>query len=127
MKAVLMVAAGLTAMLASCASQYPALLQQSTVDAVQLKGYTNQRMPKAVLVIRGDSLYSAAQSLAAKGKTEDAYYIMDKAVLTYKLASSQQEAEESRAQSESLRKALSQAKDQLAAYEKVLQEVEAVK
>ncbi len=126
-RAVLLTTVLLAAILASCASQYPAMLQQSTLDATQMKTYANSKAPKAPMVLQGDSLYAAAQVLAAAGKTEEAYYLMDKAALTYKLASSLIDADENKAQADALRKALAKVQDQLNAYQKVLQEVEAVK
>lgn len=111
----------------SCASQYPMLYKKSYVESRALKDDCEKREMKSNATIRADSLFTVATKLMKDGKDKEAYYVMELAVIHYRLALSYNELDESKKKNKELETSLIKAQDKLDTYKKVLSEIESMK
>ena len=111
----------------SCASQYPMLYKKSYVESRALKDDCDKREMKSNTTIRADSLFTVATKLMKDGKDKEAYYVMELAVIHYRLALSYNELDESKKKNKELETSLIKAQDKLDTYKKVLSEIESMK
>lgn len=111
----------------SCASQYPMLYKKSYVESRTLKDDCQKRELKSNTTIRADSLFTVATKLLKGGKDKEAYYVMELAVIHYRLALSYNELDDSKKKNKELEMSLIKAQDKLDTYKKVLSEIESMK
>lgn len=102
--------------LQSCSSQYPMLHQKASTEANELKKYCMGKGLRSKIVAKADSLYSVSSELMQKGKEEEAYFLMDLAVIHYRLALSRNEVVEGKKKIEKLKQSLVKAEDKLETY-----------
>lgn len=119
--------AGVCIGLYSCTSQYPMLYKKSYIESRILKDDCQRNELKSNSTIRADSLFSVATKLMKDGKDKDAYYVMELAVIHYRLAISYSELDMSKKMNKELKMSLIKAQDKLDTYKKVLSEIEAIK
>lgn len=111
----------------SCASQYPMLYKKSYIESRTLKEGCQKRELKSNTTIRADSLFTVATNLLKGGKDKEAYYVMELAVIHYRLALSYNELDDSKKKNKELEMSLIKAQDKLDTYKKVLTEIESMK
>ncbi len=116
--------AGVIALLTACASQYPLLVQQSTVKAKELRNYCKKQTLSSKTISRADSLYTLALQYNQAGKEEEGYYTMELATIYYKLALTQKELADSKNAIKNLEQTLVKVRDKLDTYKQVLSEIE---
>lgn len=111
----------------SCTSQYPMLYKKAYVETLELKEYCQKKEMKSTTTIRADSLYVVASKLMKGGKDKEAYYVIELAVIHYRLALSYNELDKSKKKNKVLEMSLIKAQDKLDTYKKVLTEIESMK
>ena len=111
----------------SCMSHYLALYNKAYVEILELKEYCQQKELVSNTLIKADSLYTVASKLKDAGKDKEGYYIMELAVIHYRLALSYDELERSKKKNKELEVSLIKAQDKLDTYKKVLSEIESMK
>ena len=84
----------------SCASQYPMLYKKSYVESRLLKEGCQEKELKSNTTIRADSLFTVATKLMKDGNDKEAYYVMELAVIHYRLALSYRDLDESKKKKE---------------------------
>ena len=130
MKKMLVLTLALSAVLIgiySCASQYFALYKKAYVQTLELKEYCQQRELRSKTIIKADSLYTVASKLKQAGKDKEGYYVMELAVIHYRLGLSYSELYRSKRKNKKLEMSLIKAQDKLDTYKKVLSEIESLK
>ena len=111
----------------SCMSHYLALYNKAYVEILELKEYCQQKELVSNTLIKADSLYTVASKLKDAGKDKEGYYIMELAVIHYRIALSYDELERSKKKNKELEVSLIKAQDKLDTYKKVLSEIESMK
>ena len=123
-KAIVLSLAGIIALLAACASQYPLLGQQAKVKSKELRKHCVLQSLSSSTFKKADSLYTLAEQYNQAGKEEEGYYIMELSTIYYKLALSQKEVADSKNKITELEQTLVKVRDKLDTYKQVLSEIE---
>jgi hypothetical protein len=103
------------------------LYKKSYVESRTLKEGCQEKELKSNTTIRADSLFTVATKLMKEGNEKEAYYVMELAVIHYRLALSYRDLDESKKKNKELEMSLIKAKDKLDTYKKVLSEIESMK
>ena len=110
-------------LLISCAAQFPFLASATLSEATELKVLCGQQKLTATEVTIADSLYKKGAALVEKGKKEQAYSALDKAVVYYRIALTKSSINLKEEEISRQEKALSQTRDDVTAYQQVLQKL----
>ncbi|MBD3418851.1 MAG: hypothetical protein GF398_01915 [Chitinivibrionales bacterium] len=108
---------------AACSSQYPFLTRAESVKAGILKNDCVKHNVTSANIAVADSLHGLATSLMNNGKSKQAYSFMYIATVYYRIAMAKHGYEETSRQIATLESSIAQAKEQLATYSRVLDEL----
>jgi hypothetical protein len=108
----------------SCSSQYPILSQKVATEASQLKEFCKQEELKSETVTKADSLYFISDDLIKKGNHEKSYYLMELAVIYYRLSLCAHDFIVSENTIDTLKNTLSDTQEELKTYQRILTELE---
>lgn len=110
-------------LMVSCAAQFPLIASATFSEATELKVLCGKENIASAEVKKADSLYSAGKELLEKKKNEDAYRLIDLAIVHYRIALTQNGIavkEKSIAREE---QALAKTRKDVTAYKQVLKEL----
>lgn len=104
-----------------CISPYALLLKKTSSDTAELKLLCSDTSIKtSPLIIQADSLYTASLNLIKEGNEEEGYLIMDLAFAYYQLILTRKQVVETMSLIKELENRLTNSKDELTNYQKIL-------
>lgn len=111
----------------SCSSQFPMLSKKVATEASQLKEFCKQKELKSETISNADSLYFISDELIKKGNYKEGYYLMELAVIYYRLSLCANDFIVTEKEIASLKSILSDTKEELKTYQQILAELESMK